>query len=146
MRGLRPPAGFTLIELMVAVAIVATLATIIYPSYVDHVRRGRIAAALGELSAMQVRLEQYYQDNGSYGSSAADCGVPVPAAAAFTFSCSWGAGGTSQSFLVRAAGDADAGMTGYVYTVDDRDEQRTVEFAGSAVGAACWLQKKGETC
>ena len=131
---------------MIVVAIIGILAGIIYPSYADHVRRGKIASALGELSAVRVRLEQYYQDNRNYGSSAAGCGVPMPSAPGFTFSCAWGPASTSQSFVVTASGQAAGGMQGYVYTINERDEQKTVSFAGEAVGAACWLKKKGGTC
>lgn len=138
--------GFTLIELMIAVAIIGILAAVVYPSYTEHVRRGKIAAALGELSALQVRLEQYYQDNRNYGSSATGCGVPLPGLSGFTLGCSWGPGATSQTYLVTATGVAGSGTEGYVYTVDQANQQRTVEFAGATVNAACWLKKKGEAC
>ena len=41
----RPAAGFTLIELMITVAIIAILASVAYPSYRDHVAKGRRAEA-----------------------------------------------------------------------------------------------------
>lgn len=138
--------GFTLIELVVAVAVVAILGAIAYPAYTDYVRRGKIAGALGELSAVRVRLEQYYQDNRNYGSTAGTCGVAMPTATGFTFSCNWGPGGTSQSFLITATGDSAAGMGGYVYSIDNADQQKTVQFAGAPLNAGCWIKKKGETC
>lgn len=138
--------GFTLIELMITVAIIGILAGVVYPSYADHVRRGKIAAALGELSAARVRLEQYYQDNRNYGSTASSCGVPMPGVPHFALTCTWGASNSAQSFLVTATGQASGAMDGYVYTVDETDQQRTVQFAGSGVAAPCWLKKKGETC
>lgn len=136
--------GFTLIELMIAVAIVGILAAVVYPSYTSYVRRGKIAAALGELSAVRVRLEQYYQDNRNYGSTASTCGVAMPGSTGFSFTCAWGPGATSQSFLVTATGAGD--LAGYVYTVNETDQQRTVQFAGTTVNAACWIKKSGETC
>jgi len=138
--------GFTLIELMITVVVIAILAAVVYPSYADHVRRGKIATALGELSAVRVRLEQYYQDNRNYGSSASACGVPMPAVPAFVVSCGWGPGGTSQSFVVTATGQAGSGMEGYAYSINERDEQRTVQFAGATVDTACWVKRKGESC
>jgi type IV pilus assembly protein PilE len=138
--------GFTLLELLIAVAVVGLLAAVAYPSYTAYVRRGKIAAALGELSAVRVRLEQYYQDNRNYGSTATACGVPMPSAPAFQFSCNWGPGGTSQSFLVTATGQASGGMAGYAYTVDQADQQKTVQFDGAAVDAGCWVKKQGEAC
>lgn len=138
--------GFTLIELMIAVAIIGILAAVAYPSYAEHVRRGKIAAALGEMSATRVRLEQYYQDHRNYGSTASACGVALPSAPGFGFSCAWGAGGTSQSFVLTATGQASEGMAGYVYTVDQADQQATPQFGGNAVNAPCWIKRKGDTC
>jgi type IV pilus assembly protein PilE len=138
--------GFTLIELLIAIAIVGILAGVAYPAYTSHIQRGKIAAALGELTAVRVRLEQYYQDNKNYGSTASGCAVPMPSATGFGFTCSWGAGATSQSFVVTATGQATQGMDGFVYTLDESDQQRTVQFGGATVNAACWIKKKGDTC
>src|SRR2546425_8114960 len=60
------PTGFTLIELMVAVAIVAILAAVALPNYTDYVRRGKIQEATSALLAMRVKTEQYFQDNRQY--------------------------------------------------------------------------------
>lgn len=138
--------GFTLIELLIAVAIVGVLAAIAYPAYTEYVRRGRIVDALGQLSTLRVRLEQHYQDNRNYGSTGTQCGVPLPSSPAFEFSCTWGPGGTSQSYLLTATGLASAGMDGYVYTLNEANTQATTRFAGTAVTAACWIKKQGETC
>jgi type IV pilus assembly protein PilE len=138
--------GFTLIELMIAVAIVGLLAAVAYPAYTAYVRRGKIAGALGELSTVRVRLEQYYQDNRDYGSTDSACGVAMPSATGFSFACSWGASSTSQTFVVTATGQASAGMDGYVYSVNESDQQKTVQFGGATVNAACWIKKQGEAC
>ncbi|MDO9071736.1 MAG: type IV pilin protein [Rubrivivax sp.] len=140
-------AGFTLIELMITVAIVAIIASVAYPQYTDYVRRSRLVEATGLLSTTRVRLEQYYQDNRNYGSTAAACGVAVPSGDYFTFACTWGGGGTSQSFLLTATGKASAGMSGYTYTVDHNNLQQTTAFDGAAgLPANCWLRRKGDTC
>lgn len=141
--------GFTLIELMITVVVVAILAAIAYPSYTDYVQRSKIAEATGELGTMRVRLEQFYQDNrpSNYGSTATVCGIAVPTSPSFTFTCNWGAGGTSQSFLVTATGNAAAGMSGYAFTIDHSNAQRTTAFPGAAgLPAACWLKRKSDAC
>ena len=72
--------GFTLIELMIAVAIIAILAAIAIPSYSEYVRRGRITEAISALSGMRVKMEQFFQDNRSYvGACIAGTVAPVPA-------------------------------------------------------------------
>ena len=75
MQGLRPR-GFTLIELMVTVAVVAILASIALPSYSAYLQRSRVPAALDGLSSYATRMEQRYQDVGNYATGTA-CAVAV---------------------------------------------------------------------
>ena len=132
---------------MITVAIVAIIASVAYPQYTDYVRRSRLAEASGLLSVTRVRLEQFYQDNRNYGSTATACGVVMPTGDFFTFSCTWGGGGTSQSFLMTATGKSSAGMDGFTYTVDNDNQQRTTAFVGaSGLPAACWMRRRGDTC
>ena len=66
-------AGFTLIEVMIVVAIVAILTAIALPSYKDYIRRGRLPEAFNALADYRTKMEQYYQDNRNYGSAASKC-------------------------------------------------------------------------
>jgi type IV pilus assembly protein PilE len=59
-------AGFTLIELLITVVIVGTLAVIAYPSYQDHLRKGRRSAAQSFLIDVATREQQYLIDARSY--------------------------------------------------------------------------------
>jgi len=138
--------GFTLIELLITIAIVGILAAVAYPSYADHVRRGKIAPARGERGAARVRREQYSQAHRHYGSSAGGCGIALPGAPGFAFSCAWGPGATSQSFVLTATGQESGGMAGYVYTVNEADQQATPAFEGKAVNAPCWIKRRGDAC
>jgi type IV pilus assembly protein PilE len=61
----RQNTGFTLIEVMIVIAIIAILAGVAMPSYVDYLRRGRIPDATATLSTLQVKMEQWFQDNRS---------------------------------------------------------------------------------
>lgn len=66
--------GFTLIELMIAVAVVGILAAIAYPSYTSYLFKSRRADALSALTQAQIRLERCYAQNFSY--SAPCAGAP----------------------------------------------------------------------
>src|SRR5215207_2527923 len=59
-------AGFTLLELMITVAIVAILAAIAYPSYQEHLRKGRRAAVQTLLMDAANREQQYLLDARTY--------------------------------------------------------------------------------
>ena len=144
--GLGRARGFTLIELMITVAIVGILAALAYPSYADYVRRSRLGEATGDLSATRVRLEQFYQDNRNYGSTAAACGVAMPAASAsFVYSCTWGATASDQSFLLQATGRGP--MNGFVFTLNNNNVRATTAFVGAAgLPLNCWIAKRGDAC
>jgi type IV pilus assembly protein PilE len=66
----RRPLGFTLIELMITVAIVAILAAVAYPSFIDQVRKSRRAAAQSVLMEVAAKQHQLFLDMRSYASAA----------------------------------------------------------------------------
>lgn len=58
--------GFTLIELMITVAIVGILTAIAYPSYQSQIRKTRRADAEGAVTALAAAMERFYVTNGQY--------------------------------------------------------------------------------
>jgi type IV pilus assembly protein PilE len=71
-------AGFTLIELMVTVAIVSILAAIAYPSYTNYVKRGYRAAARSQLLQADQYMKRFYAANDSYSTDRGGTGVALP--------------------------------------------------------------------
>lgn len=74
--GQRPgrSAGFTLIEMVVVVAVIGVLAAIAYPSYADSVRKGQRASAKERMFDVQQRQAGHYSEKGKYTASFADLG------------------------------------------------------------------------
>lgn len=75
-RGVRRVEGFTLIELMIVVAIVGILAAIAYPAYQDQVRKTRRADAQGALVELAQFMERIYTQNNTYKPGGANPALP----------------------------------------------------------------------
>ena len=136
-------AGFSLVELMVVVAIAAIIAAFALPSYRDHMVRSYLPEASSGLQLAALRLEQYYQDHRSYLNGKA-CGVTLPTSQRFAFSCTAATDG--QSFLLTATGTA--AMDGFAFTIDQQGQTRTTALPNGWGTAPldCWVTKRGATC
>jgi len=146
--------GFTLIELMIVVAVTAILAAIAYPSYGAYVTRSKIMEAKSSLNDMRTRMEQYFQDKRQFPAACipADASGPAPAGSIylpaalkyFSVTCTFA---DPASYLVTATGAA-AGMTGFAFTIDQANNRVTVGVpAGwSGAGTPCWVMKQDGSC
>lgn len=142
--------GFTLIELMIVVAVISILAAIAIPNYNDYVTRSKITEAVGTLSDLRVRMEQYFQDNRYYNAdgSAGDttCGNVLQAPTAnFTFACVSGNSGQTYTWTATGTGS----MNGFSYTINQVNGRTTTIAAGAvwpAVAQTCWVTSKGGGC
>lgn len=108
---MRVQRGFTLIELMIVVAVLGIIAAIALPSYNEHVRAGRRGEATGNVGAVQMALERWRAENPSYSG----CGTCASA------------GGIADYYTITVA--ADAG-TPNAYTV-------TAAPKGKQAGDSC---------
>jgi len=71
--------GFTLIELMITVAIVAILAAIAYPSYTNYVKRSYRSEGIALLNDATAKMERFYAQNNTYaGATLAKLGYSDP--------------------------------------------------------------------
>ena len=137
-------AGFTLIEMMIVVAIIGILAAIALPSYRNYVLRGKIVDATNTLSAMRAKMEQFYQDNRSYSGSASACGSASGFDTTnFKFSCKAG----DSSYTITATGQDS--LSEFAYTIDDAGSMVTTSLPsswGTSPTKGCWIARPGGTC
>ena len=146
-------AGFTLIEVMITVAVVAILASVALPSYLDYVTRSRLVEAKTSLVDMRTRLEQFFLDNRTYPTSCIAAGVAptavqinLPAGAKFfTVTCD---NLTAATYTVTATGTGS--MLGFVFTVNETNARATTGVKSGWTLAPnpkpCWVSRKSGDC
>ena len=122
MRSLQPAVrGFTLIELMVVVAIAALLLGVALPSYNDSVRRGRRSDAADVITGILQAQERWRGLNPSYASSLTTLNQPTTSALGYyqlALSAATGAGYTLTATAVTGKSQAqDSGCTTLTVTV-----------------------------
>ncbi len=140
--------GFTLIEVMVVVAIIGILSAVAYPAYTDYITRGRLADANTGLSTMRAQMERHFQDNRRYttvGTFVTPCATTDPKSRTFgdfVITCAV----TADTYTLTATGSGKA--SGFAYTVNQQDVRATTSTP-TGWGGACtskWRMKKGESC
>lgn len=131
--------GFTLIELMVTVAIVGILTAVALPSYKNYVLRARTAEAFTALGAIQPNAEQYWTNNRSFANFAAPAATPN-----FNYSFS----GTDTTFVATATGINK--MADLTYTIDQSGLRKTIKvpaaWTGWVTSDTCWVDRSGGQC
>ena len=139
----RSLAGFTLIEVMITVAVIAILAAVALPQYFDYITRSRLVEAKTNLADMRTRLEQYFLDNRAYPTAciapatgpAGAGNIYLPASAKFfTTTCAL----TATTYTVTATGTGS--MTGFSFTVNQANARVTTGVKSG------WATPNPNTC
>jgi len=131
----RRSSGFTLIELMIAVAIIGILAAIAYPSYVEYVKKTRRAEIAALLSEQAQTLERSYSRNsGTYigGGTGLSTGNPY-----YTITSTINA----QDFTLTAAPVASGMMNGDKcgsFVITNTGARSNTGLASGVTSTTCW--------
>lgn len=78
--------GFTLIELMIVLAVLSIIVAIGYPSYQEHVKKSRRAEGMGQLLELADRMERAYSDRGTYPTNISEVYVATTDGGFYTLS------------------------------------------------------------
>ncbi len=144
----RQTRGFTLIEVMITVAIVGILAMVAFPSYRDYLVRGQLVEASNGLATVRAQMERHFQDNRSYatvGAFTTPCAAAVATRTFGSFVVSCTVAPTDTTFTLQAVGSGP--VNGFTYTITQQDVRATTAApAGYNTCASGWMLKKGQTC
>lgn len=111
-------------ELMITIVIIAILATIAYPSYLDYTRNAKRAEAISGLLQLQLAQEEYRARNASYG-NIADLNVSVNSDH-YTFSAA-DLGASSYTLTATAVGNQQADTACPTLSIDQNDSKTPAE-------------------
>ena len=123
--------GFTLVELMIVVVVIAILASIALPSYQDYVKKSRARAATADLVALAAAVENHFQRNLNYPAELLDV---TTWKAAHTDFFNYSYSGDSNSYTLTASGK---GVMDGCDLALQHDNTRTVSSA-SDCGISSW--------
>jgi type IV pilus assembly protein PilE len=139
--------GFTMIELMITVAVIAILAAVALPNYVEYVTRSRLVEAKTNLSDMRTRLEQYFLDNRKYPGTCAAYAAGAPPANTIYLPASVKNFAVTCPTLTDTTYTVQAQGLGFTFTIDQTNVRKTTaEPAGWTTSAVCWVSRKNGDC
>ena len=142
--------GFTLLELMITVAIIGILASIAIPYYFGYVQRSRIVEATTALGDMRSQMEKFYMDNRTYllaGKCAVDAAMTnFNASASNKFNLKAAAACTATTYRLQAFGVAGGPMAAFQYEINQQNVKSTLATAWGATSANCWVSKSDGSC
>ena len=136
--------GFTLIELMIVVAIIGILAAVAIPSYQDYTARAQVSEAVSLTAGYKTALAEYYQTQGAYTSSLQPLSLGSTISGKYvrgiTFSFS-NASSISIIATLKGAGSVNGQVAGKALRMTTATGGRTWECATSGTGSTAILEK-----
>jgi type IV pilus assembly protein PilE len=123
--------GFTLLELMITVAVIGILAAIGYPSYLDQIRKARRAEAQSLLMNIAARQQQMLLDTRSYAATVSALNITVPGTVQQTY-------GVAISVGTAAVPSFTATATPSGSQAADKCGAMSINQTGTKSPSSCW--------
>ncbi len=133
--------GFTLIELMVAVAVLGIMAAVAVPSYTSYMKKSRLTEAPPLLLTMSARMERTFLDTRAY-----NCPNVNTVSERFTVSCD----SKGTNFTLTATSRDDVGLGDkagdYKFTLNNLGQRATTAFPKTKGSKTCWMADENGSC
>ena len=122
--------GFTIIELMIAVAIIGILAAIAVPAYSNYTTRAKVSEALSFGDSAKTAVSEFFQSNGSFPITNAQAGLPTSMSGTNTASVAVGTAG-----VINVA-TSITGITNFTLTFSPSNNNGTINWVCNAPSAS----------
>jgi type IV pilus assembly protein PilA len=122
--------GFTLIELMIVVAIIGILAAVAIPAYTDYTARAKVTEGIGAAAAAKTSVSEYYTSQGIMPPDATTAGINTGALGNYV-------SGVAYTKNSDTEGQLDITLTGINTDVDGKSFQMIGTGSGQGVSWAC---------
>lgn len=132
--------GFTLIELMIAVAMVGILVAVALPTYNSVIQKSRRTEAKAALLDLASRQEKFYSINNKYSATASDLGysaLPANTESGF-YSLSITADNTSYTAKATPQGNQAKDSQCYGFAIDGVGKKSNFSKTGAVLTGDCW--------
>jgi type IV pilus assembly protein PilE len=133
--------GFTLMEVLIALAIVGIMTAVALPMYRDYVLRSRLTEAFGALGAAQPSAEQFWSNGRTFAGFGPANGLPADSRN-FGYALS---AASASTYTITATGTGPA--RGFVFTIDQGGARATTAVPdGWSASATCWVDRRNGAC